>query len=176
MSDAKVPQHPSGLSHVDAQGKARMVDVSAKPDTERVAVATGTISMQPSTLQAIRAGGTGMHKGDVIGTARLAGVMAAKRTAELIPLCHTLLLTDVQVDVEPDEWLPGVRVRVTVRTTGKTGVEMEALTAASVTLLTVYDMAKAVDRGMIIGDISLAQKSGGRSGEWSRLVGMPPAP
>lgn len=176
MSDDNVPQNPSGLSHVDAQGKARMVDVSAKPETERVAVATGTITMKASTLQAIRAGGTGMHKGDVIGTARLAGVMAAKRTAELIPLCHTLLLTDVQVDVEPDESLPGVRVRVTVRTTGKTGVEMEALTGASVTLLTVYDMAKAVDRGMIIGDISLAEKSGGRSGEWSRLVGMPPAP
>jgi cyclic pyranopterin monophosphate synthase len=117
-----------------------------------------------------------MHKGDVLGTARLAGVMAAKRTAELIPLCHTLLLTDVQVELEPDESLPGVRVRVTVRTTGKTGVEMEALTGASVALLTVYDMAKAVDRGMKIGDISLAQKSGGRSGDFTRLDGMPPAP
>jgi cyclic pyranopterin monophosphate synthase len=176
MSPKPPPPEPSGLSHVDAQGKARMVDVSAKPDTERVAVATGTITMQASTLQAIRRGGTGMHKGDVIGTARLAGVMAAKRTAELIPLCHTLLLTDVQVDLDPDESLPGVRVRVTVRTTGKTGIEMEALTGASVTLLTVYDMAKAVDRGMVIGDISLIQKSGGRSGEWSRLDGMPPAP
>jgi len=170
------PGNAKGLTHVDAEGQAHMVDVSAKPDTERVAVATASIRMQASTLDAIRRGGTGMHKGDVLGTARLAGVMAAKRTAELIPLCHTLLLTDVQVELEPVESLPGVQVRVTVRTTGKTGVEMEALTGASVALLTVYDMAKAVDRGMVIGDISLAHKSGGRTGEWSRLDGMVPAP
>jgi cyclic pyranopterin phosphate synthase len=153
-----------------------MVDVTAKAETERVAVAAGSIRMQPATLEAIRQGGTGMHKGDVLGTARLAGVMAAKRTAELIPLCHTLLLSDVQVELEHDEALPGVRVRVTVRTTGKTGVEMEALTGASVALLTVYDMAKAVDRGMTMGDIRLIQKSGGRSGDWSSLDGMSPAP
>jgi cyclic pyranopterin phosphate synthase len=176
MSEPKATPTTSSLSHVDESGQARMVDVSAKADSQRVAVATGSIRMQPSTLEAIRQGGTGMHKGDVLGTARLAGVMAAKKTPDLIPLCHPLLLNDVQVELEHDESLPGVRVRVTVRTTGKTGVEMEALTAASVALLTVYDMAKAVDRGMSMGDIRLVQKSGGRSGEWSSLDGMSPAP
>lgn len=177
MSDPNQPPRAvKKLSHVDDSGQARMVDVSAKADTERVAVAGGCIRMQAATLQAIRKGGTGMHKGDVLGTARLAGIMAAKRTAELIPLCHSLLLTDVQVDLEHDESLPGVQVRVTVRTTGKTGVEMEALAGASVALLTVYDMAKAVDRGMVIADIRLLEKSGGRSGHWSSLDGMSPAP
>ncbi len=154
------------LSHVSPGGEARMVDISAKPETVRVARATGSIRMRPETLAAIV--GAQLKKGDVLAVARLAGVMAAKKTADLIPLCHPLLLSDVQVALAPDNSLPGVRAEATVRTTGRTGVEMEALTAVSVALLTVYDMAKAVDRGMEISDISLAEKSGGVHGDWSR--------
>jgi cyclic pyranopterin monophosphate synthase len=160
---------PGGLSHVAPDGSARMVDVSAKADTARMARATGRIAMQPATLAAIVQ--NALAKGDVLGVARLAGIMAAKRTADLIPLCHPLPLTDVSVSLTPDEALPGIRVEVVARTVGKTGVEMEALTAASVTLLTIYDMAKAIDRGMIIGDISLAEKTGGAGGDYARLVG-----
>ena len=143
-----------------------MVDVSAKPETTRTARATGCIRMRAETLAAIV--GNQMKKGDVLGVARVAGVMAAKRTAELIPLCHPIPLHDVQVELIPDEALPGVRCEVTTRTVGRTGVEMEALTAVSVALLTVYDMAKAIDRGMEIADISLAEKTGGKLGRWSR--------
>ena len=157
------------LSHVSETGEARMVDVSAKSETERVARATGCIRMQPSTLAAIV--NAEVKKGDVLGVARIAGVMAAKRTPDLIPLCHPLALTDVQLGLVADNTLPGVRAEATVRTTGRTGVEMEALTAVSVALLTVYDMAKALDRGMEISDISLAEKSGGLSGKYTRLDG-----
>ncbi|HWZ57442.1 MAG TPA: cyclic pyranopterin monophosphate synthase MoaC [Gemmatimonadaceae bacterium] len=154
------------LSHIDAHGDARMVDVSAKADTERVARATGVIRMRPDTLQVIRSGT--VAKGDVYTVARIAGIMAAKRTAELIPLCHPLPLTDVQVTLSADDSLPGLLAEATVRTVGKTGVEMEALTAVSVTLLTVYDMVKAIDRAMVISDILLEEKGGGRSGHWFR--------
>ncbi|MEX0786690.1 MAG: cyclic pyranopterin monophosphate synthase MoaC [Dehalococcoidia bacterium] len=150
------------LSHIDDAGRARMVDVSAKADTVREAVARGTVRMQPETLALIQSGG--MPKGDVIATARLAGVMAAKRTHELIPLCHPLLLTDIDVEITPEE-PDALRIEATVRTTGKTGVEMEALTAVSVAALTVYDMCKAVDRGMRVESVRLARKSGGQSGD-----------
>jgi cyclic pyranopterin phosphate synthase len=146
-----------------------MVDVSAKPESERLARATGSIRMRPETLLAIV--NAEVKKGDVLGVARIAGVMAAKRTSDLIPLCHPLSLTDVQVRLTADESLPGVVAEATVRTTGRTGVEMEALTAVSVALLTIYDMAKALDRGMEISDISLAEKSGGSRGDFSRLDG-----
>jgi len=154
------------LSHLDAEGAARMVDVSAKEDTERVARATGVIRMRPDTLQMIVSGS--VTKGDVLTVARIAGIMAAKRTAELIPLCHPLPLTDVQVTLSADDLLPGLRVEATARTVGKTGVEMEALTAVSVTLLTVYDMAKAIDRAMVVSDILLEEKGGGVTGHWVR--------
>ena len=154
------------LSHVDAEGTARMVDVSAKADTERVARATGVIRMQRETLEAIRSGS--VTKGDVFTVARIAGIMAAKRTADLIPLCHPLPLTDVQVTLSADDSVPGLRAEATVRTVGKTGVEMEALTAVSVTLLTVYDMAKAIDRAMVVSDILLEEKGGGATGRWVR--------
>lgn len=162
------------LTHVGESGEARMVDVSAKPDTARRARATGQIRMQPTTLDAIQ--NAEIKKGDVLGVARIAGIMAAKRTAELIPLCHPIALTDVQIVLTPDESLPGVRAEAVVRTNGPTGVEMEALTAVSVALLTVYDMAKALDRGMTISDISLAEKSGGARGDFSRVDGMGSAP
>jgi cyclic pyranopterin phosphate synthase len=158
------PTERPTLSHVDATGTARMVDVGEKAVTARVAVAEGHVAMAPATLDLIlehRAA-----KGDVIATARIAGIMAAKRTAELIPLCHPLMLDDIAVDITPDTTLPGLRIRATARVSGRTGVEMEALTAASVTALTVYDMAKAVDRGMVIGGVRLLEKSGGRSGHW----------
>ena len=151
------------LSHIDEQGHARMVDVSAKPDTRREAIARGMIRMKPETLAMIQAGG--MPKGDVIGTARLAGIMAAKRTHELIPLCHPLLLTDIDVDITPNEAESALDITGTVRTTGKTGVEMEALTAVSIAALTVYDMCKAVDRGMRVESVRLTEKRGGKSGE-----------
>lgn len=151
-----------------------MVDVSEKPETRRRARATGLIRMRAETLAAIES--ANVKKGDVLATARIAGVMGAKRTADLIPLCHPLSLDDVQVTLTADSSLPGVRAEATVTTVGRTGVEMEALTAVSVALLTIYDMAKAMDRGMEIADISLAEKSGGRSGEWSRLVGTGVAP
>jgi cyclic pyranopterin phosphate synthase len=156
----------SDLSHVDPQGKARMVDVSDKAVTVRMARATGSIRMRRETLDAIRA--NTIAKGDVLGTARLAGIMAAKRTADLIPLCHSLPLTDVSVDITLDDALPGLRVEASAKTAAQTGVEMEAIVAVSVTLVTVYDMAKAVDRSMVIGEISLAEKVGGRSGHWVR--------
>jgi cyclic pyranopterin monophosphate synthase len=162
------------LSHVDASGEARMVDVSAKDETRRIARATGLIKMKPETLAAIV--NAQVKKGDVLGTARIAAVMAAKRTAELIPLCHPLALTDIQVELTPDSSLPGVRASVSVSTFGRTGVEMEALTGVSVALLTVYDMAKAMDREMTISDISLAYKSGGVTGEFSRVDGIRSAP
>jgi cyclic pyranopterin phosphate synthase len=154
----------SALTHLDATGEANMVDVGAKAETERMAIAEGTVTMQPETLRVILAGNA--KKGDVVGTARIAGIMAAKRTHELIPLCHPLLLTKVSVDIEPDETLPGLRVTAMARVTGKTGVEMEALTAASVACLTVYDMAKAIDRGMVVGGIRLVEKRGGKSGDY----------
>jgi len=154
----------STLTHLGSSGEANMVDVGAKTETERVAVAEGTVTMQLDTLRLILAGDA--KKGDVIGTARIAGIMAAKRTHELIPLCHPLLLTKVSVDIRPDETLPGLRVVATAQVTGKTGVEMEALTAVSVACLTIYDMAKAVDRGMVLGGIRLMEKSGGKSGDY----------
>jgi len=152
------------LTHLGSSGEANMVDVGAKAETERVAVAEGTVTMQATTLTLILDGDA--KKGDVIGTARIAGIMAAKRTHELIPLCHPLLLTKVSVDIRPDETLPGLRITATARVTGKTGVEMEALTAVSVACLTIYDMAKAVDRGMVLGGIRLVEKSGGKSGDY----------
>jgi cyclic pyranopterin phosphate synthase len=157
------------LTHVGADGQARMVDVSAKPESDRFASATGSIRMKPATLAAIV--NAEVKKGDVLGVARVAGVMAAKKTSELIPLCHPIAITDVQIALTADESLPGVRCEASVRTTGKTGVEMEALTAVSVALLTVYDMAKALDREMEISDISLARKMGGRRGDFSRVDG-----
>ena len=150
------------FSHLDAEGKAVMVDVSGKDVTERMATARGTVSMAPETVRKIVAGG--VKKGDVLTVARLAGIMAAKRTAELIPLCHPLALTAIDVDLRCDEERGVVDIEATCRLAGKTGVEMEALTAVSVAALTVYDMCKAVDRGMRIGEVRLVHKSGGRSG------------
>jgi cyclic pyranopterin phosphate synthase len=154
----------SALSHIAASGEAHMVDVSAKDDTARVAIAEGRVAMAPATLQTILSGNA--KKGDVLGAARIAAIMAAKKAHELIPLCHPLLLTKVSVDIEPDETLPGLRVRAEVKTRGQTGVEMEALTAVSIACLTIYDMAKAVDRGMRIEGVRLLSKSGGKSGDW----------
>ena len=153
------------LTHLDATGAANMVDVGEKSETVRVAVAEGFVSMQAETLALIRAGDAA--KGDVIGTARIAGIMAAKKTHELIPLCHPLLLSKISIDIEADDILPGLHVVATVKLTGKTGVEMEALTAVSVACLTIYDMAKAADKAMVIKDIRLLQKTGGKSGDWS---------
>jgi cyclic pyranopterin phosphate synthase len=152
------------LTHLGRSGEATMVDVGGKAETERTAVAQGAVVMQADTLALILSGDA--RKGDVLGVARIAGIMAAKRTHELIPLCHPLLLTRISVDIEPDLSLPGLRVTAMARVTGKTGVEMEALTAASVACLTVYDMAKAVDRGMVISDIRLVEKTGGKSGDY----------
>ncbi len=157
-------ERPDRLTHIGASGEAQMVDVAGKEVTLRTAVATGTVTMRPETLEIIRRGDAA--KGDVIGTARIAGIMAAKKTAELIPLCHPLELTRVTVEIEPDPELPGLRVTATARVAGRTGVEMEALTAVSIACLTIYDMAKAVDRHMVIGAIRLVEKSGGRSGDW----------
>ena len=154
----------SRLTHLDQKGEAHMVDVGAKAETARVAIAEGSVVMQAATLAIVRDGEA--KKGDVLGTARLAGIMAAKRAHELIPLCHPLLLTKISVDLSIDETLPGVRVRAEVRLTGKTGVEMEALTAVSVACLTVYDMVKAVDRAMHIEGVRLVHKSGGKSGSY----------
>ena len=152
------------LTHVDEAGRARMVDVGAKDVTERVAVARGRVTMQPATLGLIVAGN--MPKGDVLAVAQIAGVMAAKRTSELIPLCHPLLLNQVVVTCTPNAAEDCIDIEATVRVSGKTGVEMEALTAVTVAGLTLYDMAKAVDRGMRLTDVRLVAKSGGRSGEW----------
>ncbi len=154
----------SDLTHLDATGAANMVDVSAKDVTSRTAIAEGAVVMLPETIALIRQGDA--KKGDVLGTARLAGIMASKRTHELIPLCHPLLISKVRVDCEIDEALPGVRVTAEVKVAGQTGVEMEALTAVSVACLTIYDMVKAADRGMRIEGIRLRMKSGGRSGTY----------
>ncbi len=153
----------SGLTHFDAQGQAHMVDVSAKPETTREAVAEGLVVMSPETL-ALAQGGAA--KGDVMGVARLAGIMGAKRTSDLIPLCHPLPIAKVSVDLAADPALPGIRVTATVRTTGRTGVEMEALTAVSTACLTVYDMLKAAQKDMRIEGIRLLVKTGGKSGEF----------
>jgi len=152
------------LTHLGPAGQARMVDVSAKSATERIAVAEGRIVMAPQTLDLVLKGNA--KKGDVLGAARIAGIMAAKRTYELIPLCHPLALSRIAVDIEPDPRLPGLTVRATAKVTGQTGVEMEALTAVSVACLTVYDMVKGVERGMRIEGIRLIEKSGGRSGRY----------
>ena len=156
----------SGLTHIDASGEARMVDVSGKDATVRTAIAVGNVVMKPETLALIRSGDA--KKGDVLGTARIAGIMAAKRTHELIPLCHPLALSQVVVELTPDDALPGVRVRALAKLTGKTGVEMEALTAVSVACLTIYDMVKAVDRFMTIEGIGMIENAGGKSGDWKR--------
>ena len=153
------------FSHFDAEGKAVMVDVSDKPDSERVAVAAGSVTMAPETLALIRDGG--VQKGDVLAVARLAGIMAAKRTPDLIPLCHPLQLTSVELDLSLDPARNAVDIAATCRLTGKTGVEMEALTAVSVAALTIYDMCKAVDRAMRIGEIRLIHKAGGKSGTYT---------
>ena len=154
----------SGLTHFDAEGRAVMVDVSGKPVTARVATASAHVVMQPETLAHVVRGTA--KKGDVLGVARLAGIMAAKKTSELIPLCHPLPITKVTVDLTPDESLPGVRILAEVKTTGQTGVEMEALTAASTAALTVYDMLKAVEKSMEIGGIAVLRKEGGKSGTY----------
>jgi cyclic pyranopterin phosphate synthase len=143
-----------------------MVDVGDKPDTDRHAHASGTIRMRRETLEAIRA--SAVTKGDVVAVARVAGILAAKRTAELIPLCHSIQVTDIQVMVEHDDMLPGLRIESDVRSVGKTGVEMEALTAVTVALLTAYDMVKAIDQELVIGEVRLDEKSGGRRGHWVR--------
>lgn len=152
------------LTHFDAKGDAHMVDVSDKDITDRIAVAESYIQMQRATFDLINQGRA--KKGDVLGVARLAGIMAAKRTADLIPLCHPLPITKVAIDLDPDDTLPGFRITATVKTTGQTGVEMEALTAASVAALTVYDMTKAADKGMEIGGLRVRLKDGGKSGRY----------
>ncbi|MGB8400333.1 cyclic pyranopterin monophosphate synthase MoaC [Bradyrhizobium sp.] len=154
----------SALTHIDARGEARMVDVSAKPATERMAIAEGRVVMSKATLELIVSGNA--SKGDVLGTARIAGIMAAKRTSELIPLCHPLALSKVTLDIATDDKLPGCVVRAAVKVTGPTGVEMEALTAVSVACLAIYDMIKAVERGVRIEGIHLVEKKGGKSGHY----------
>ncbi len=154
------------LTHLGQRGQARMVDVSAKAATTRLAVAEGRVVMTRKTLRLVLKGNA--RKGDVLGAARIAGIMAAKRTHELIPLCHPLALTKVEVDIVPDNRLPGLIVRATAKLKGQTGVEMEALTAVAVAALTIYDMVKAVDKTMVIGDIRLMMKTGGRSGTYQR--------
>jgi cyclic pyranopterin monophosphate synthase len=154
------------LTHLDAHGQAHMVDVGSKAETEREAVAAGRVKMRPETLRLLHDGN--LPKGDVLGTARVAGIMAAKRTAELIPLCHQLQLTKVAVEFGFDDASSAVEITATVRCQGQTGVEMEALTAVSVAALTIYDMAKAAERGMTISDIRLLEKRGGKTGEWRR--------
>jgi cyclic pyranopterin phosphate synthase len=159
-----VPRRAKTLTHLSSRGEARMVDVAAKSVTEREAVAEGRVIMQPKTLAIVRQGNA--KKGDVLGAARIAGILAAKRTHELIPLCHPLPISKVEIELEPDAKLPGVVVTARVKVSGKTGVEMEALTAVSVACLTVYDMVKAVERGMRIEGIRLIEKRGGRSGHY----------
>jgi cyclic pyranopterin phosphate synthase len=159
------------LSHLSAAGQAHMVDVSGKPATERVAIAEGRIVMRKATLDIALSGNA--KKGDVFAAARIAAIMAAKKTPDLIPLCHPLALTKITVDLEPDLVLPGIRVRVTAKVLGQTGVEMEALTAVSIACLTIYDMLKAVDRAMRIEGIELLRKSGGKSGEYSHAEVLP---
>ena len=152
------------LTHFDASGQAHMVNVGDKASTHRIATAAGTISMLPETFKMVEAGNH--KKGDVLGIARIAGIQASKRTADLIPLCHPLALTHVSLEFQLDQKMNSITCRVKAETTGPTGVEMEALTAVQVALLTIYDMCKAVDRGMVMGDIKLLEKSGGKSGEW----------
>jgi cyclic pyranopterin monophosphate synthase len=159
-----VPRRSKTLSHITDRGEVRMVDVSGKPATERVAIAEGRVIMQPKTLELVRRGDA--KKGDVLGTARIAGIQAAKRTHELIPLCHPLPIAQVEIELTPNADLPGIVVRARVKVAGKTGVEMEALTAVSVACLTIYDMVKAVERGMRIEGIRLIEKRGGRSGHY----------
>jgi cyclic pyranopterin phosphate synthase len=154
----------TGLTHFDAQGQAHMVDVSDKPVTSRLAVARGAVRMTPETLALITEGRA--KKGDVLAVARLAGIMGAKRTADLIPLCHPLPVTSVSLDLTPDPDLPGITVEATVKTGGQTGVEMEALTAVTVACLTIYDMVKAVEKGMVIEGVRLVLKEGGKSGRY----------
>lgn len=153
------------LSHFDDQGRAHMVDVSEKPATSRLAIAEGSVRMSPATLAIVREGRA--DKGDVLGIARIAGIMGAKRTADLIPLCHPLPVAKVALDLVPDDTLPGIRITATVKTTGQTGVEMEALTAVSVAALTVYDMLKAAEKGMVIDGVRLTLKEGGKSGRYT---------
>lgn len=155
---------PPALSHFDAQGQAHMVDVAAKAATHRIAIAQGRIVMNPATLSIILAGSA--KKGDVLGIARVAGIMAAKKTSDLIPLCHPLALTRVAIDFIPDEKTASVDCRATVETVGPTGVEMEALTAVQIALLTIYDMCKAVDRSMVVTDVRVLEKHGGKSGSF----------
>lgn len=155
----------SGLTHFDAAGNAAMVDVSGKPVSDRTATARARVLMRRETLDVIRSGTS--KKGDVLGVARIAGIMAAKRTPDLIPLCHPLPVTAVRVDLTPDEAGPAVEIEATVRTTGQTGVEMEAMTAATIAALTIYDMCKSIDRGMRIEAVRLVHKAGGKSGEFS---------
>ncbi|MDD5274513.1 MAG: cyclic pyranopterin monophosphate synthase MoaC [Methylovulum sp.] len=159
----------SKLTHFNESGEAHMVDVGSKAVTERVAVTEGYIEMLPETLQLIIAGGH--KKGDVLAIARIAGIMASKKTAELIPLCHPLPLTHVEIDLTAQTGQNRIRCQATVKTTGQTGVEMEALTATSCALLTIYDMCKAVDRGMVIQSVQLLEKAGGKSGHWQRHAG-----
>ena len=160
------------LTHLDTDGQAQMVDVSAKESTVRRATASGLIYMQSTTLEAIQSGNA--PKGDVIGTARLAGIMAAKQTSTLIPLCHPLPLKKIEVNITPDDQLPGYRIEATVKTKSETGVEMEALTAVSVAALTLYDMAKALEKSMRISDIQLVEKIGGKSGHWQKASAPKP--
>lgn len=160
----------SKLTHLDESGAAHMVDVSAKESTAREAVAQAVVRMLPETLALVQEGGH--KKGDVLAVARIAGIQAAKRCSDLIPLCHPLMLSSVALDFEPDERNSCIRVRAVCRLAGQTGVEMEALTAASVAALTIYDMCKAVDKGMVISDVQLLEKRGGKSGEWQREAGQ----
>ncbi|MEM9087137.1 MAG: cyclic pyranopterin monophosphate synthase MoaC [Cyanobacteria bacterium P01_F01_bin.53] len=160
------PTPATDLTHLDSAGQAQMVDVSAKDKTVRQAIAMGTVTMQPATLAAIQSGNA--PKGDVLGTARLAGIMAAKQTSTLIPLCHPLPLKKIEVTIEPDDSLPGYLIQATVKTKSETGVEMEALMAVSVAALTLYDMAKALEKSMQIGNIQLLEKIGGKSGHWKK--------
>jgi len=170
MTDSKTAHSPAdanqGLTHFDQGGQAHMVDVGAKQDTHRVAVASGVISMKPETLAVIQSGTA--KKGDVLGIARIAAIMASKRTSDLIPLCHPLALTHVSVEFAVDETQSRISCTVRVETNGKTGVEMEALTAVQIGLLTIYDMSKAIDRGMVMSDIRVQEKHGGKSGSWSQ--------
>jgi len=152
------------LTHFDSSGQAHMVNVGEKPNTHRIAIATGTISMLPATFDLVEAGNH--KKGDVLGIARIAGIQASKKTSDLIPLCHPLALSHVSLQFELDRASHSIRCQVQAETTGPTGVEMEALTAVQVALLTIYDMCKAVDRGMVMGDVKLQEKSGGKSGAW----------
>ena len=160
-----MPELPPALSHLDAQGQAQMVDVSSKPISQREAIAMARVKMQPATLAAIAAGNA--PKGDVLATARIAGIMAAKQTANLIPLCHPLPLSQVEVEIAPDPDLPGYTITATVRVQGRTGVDMEALTAATIAALTLYDMAKALEKSIEIQSVRLVSKSGGRSADYS---------